>query len=125
MSTPQKSEGERMREIGESLGWTDIHGGPEDGGAYWRGTPPGSKRVIACPDWLSMVWQVIGEHNRHGEWIAGTYDNPEAAKQHFAFLDATKDGWNNLCGGEIREVVVASGFVEPTNQPSAMGGSEL
>lgn len=46
------TDGERMKEIGAALGWTDIHGGPEEGGAYWRGTPPGSNRVVPCPDWL-------------------------------------------------------------------------
>jgi len=46
---------DQVKAIGEALGWTDIHGGPEDGGAYWRGTPPGGKRVVACPDWLGIL----------------------------------------------------------------------
>lgn len=49
----EQSEGDRMRDFGAALGWTDIHGGPEEGGAYWRGTPPGSSRVVMCPDWLA------------------------------------------------------------------------
>lgn len=96
-----------MREIGSALGWTDIHGGPEDGGAYWRGTPPGSKRVVACPDWLN---------------------EPSGA-------DLSKEAYKNLltgpmptCQREYRLNIIMAYMMgqasAETNQPSAMGGEK-
>ena len=34
----------------ESHGWTDVHGGPEEGGVYWRGINPETKRMEEIPD---------------------------------------------------------------------------
>lgn len=56
------------------------------------------------------VYMVFGNHNRHGEWLAGAYSNAEAAQQHKAYLDATQDGWENFTGGRVEHVAVLDSF---------------
>lgn len=34
-----------IKEQAEALGWTDVHGDPEKGGAFWRGINPDTGRV--------------------------------------------------------------------------------
>ena len=36
----------------ESLGWENVHGGEEEGGAFWRGKNPATGQVEAIPDQL-------------------------------------------------------------------------
>jgi hypothetical protein len=33
----------------EEAGWKDLHGGPEEGGMYWRGVSPHTGRVEEIP----------------------------------------------------------------------------
>ena len=61
------------------------------------------------------VWIVICEHNRYGEYISGIYDNLPAATAHKQFLDGRIDGWENLCGGEIRQTEVHASFTAPNS----------
>ena len=61
----------------------------------------------------SVVFQVVCEHNRDGEWIAGTYDNEEAAKAHKKYSDARINGWDNFAPAEVRSMEIASKFSPP------------
>jgi hypothetical protein len=64
---------------------------------------------------VGSVWIVICEHNRYGEYIAGAYENLPAATAHKQYLDGRIDGWENMCGGEIRQMAIHANFTSPNN----------
>lgn len=112
MNQQQQIERDRInKRIAEAAGWTDVHGGTEDGGAYLRGWPPGMAGrglMMPVPDLLALV-------NGHcppaktckwKEWSFGTGVFETGCNQEHTFLDDGGPIDNHFaycpfCGGEI------------------------
>ena len=46
----------RLDRICKEHGYLDVHGGPENGGEYWRGENVKTKRVEAIPKHILDKW---------------------------------------------------------------------
>lgn len=59
-------EVEEMKARAAAAGWTDVHGGPEEGGAYWRG-----RHVDAVRDVEELPAEIVhgGPSEKVSEWV--------------------------------------------------------
>lgn len=66
------------KQAAEAHGWTYVHGGPEEGGMYWRGINPETKQVEEIPDLRPEAYK-LWDH-------FVTKQNPRNLPEHACFL---------------------------------------
>lgn len=82
--------GKQLKHYYEAQGYTDIHGGPEEGGAFWRGIHPTTKKVVAlsetpesdaavinCPalDEVVVLWSLAQRLERERDELQARLDD--------------------------------------------------